>query len=145
MAYALRPYLTFPGTAREALEFYRSIFGGELTVHTFASFHALPEGSASGDKVMHADLVTEFFTLHASDAIPEMPEPVRFGENVNLSLMGEGADALEELTVAFEKLGDGGRVTMPLALQMWGDHYGALVDRFGTAWMVDVHVPGDDV
>lgn len=138
MTFALHAYLTFPGTSREALEFYRGIFGGELTVTTFGEFHAVPEGSDSAGKVMHAALATQRFTLFASDQIAEMPGEVTYGNSVHLALMGRGIDALEELTVAFEKLAEGGTVTMPLEKQMWGDHYGAVVDRYGVSWMVDV-------
>jgi len=143
MSYALHAYVNFPGTTREALEFYRSIFGGELTFSTFGDYQAAPEGSDAADRIMHASLITQRFSLFASDEVEGMP-PVRYGDSVSLAFMGRGVDALEELTVAFEKLAEGGTVTMPLEKQMWGDHYGSVVDRFGVSWMVDVGEVGDD-
>lgn len=140
MSLALRPYLNFPGTTREALEFYQGIFGGELTITTFGEFQALPENSPSNDKVMHSDLVTEHFSLHAADSIEETPIELVIGNNVNLAVMGEGAQTLETVRAAFAKLAEGGTVEMPLEKQMWGDHYGSLVDRFGISWMFDVGV-----
>lgn len=137
MSYALHPYLTFPGTPREAMEFYRDVFGGELTVTTFGELHALPEDSPSLDKVMHAQLVSPHVTIAASDLIEETPVEIIFGNAFSLALMGEAEDA-ETLTAAFDRLAEGGQVVMPLAPQMWGDLYGSLVDRFGTSWMVDV-------
>ncbi len=137
MSYALRPYLNFPGTTREAMEFYRDVFGGELTVTTYGDFHALPEDSPSLDKVMHSQLTSEHIAFSAADVIEETPVEVTFGNAVSLALMGEAEDA-EALNAVFDRLADGGQVIMALAPQMWGDLYGSVVDRFGTSWMVDI-------
>lgn len=137
MTVQLRPYLNFPGTTREALEFYRGIFGGELTVSTFGQYHAVPEGHEAEDKIMHAELVTEHFVLNAADAIPDM-HPVTIGDNINLSLLGSGAADLDALRPLFDALAEGGTVEMPLEKQIWGDTYGAVVDRYDIHWMVNV-------
>ena len=71
MSSRLNPYLTFNGDAREAMEFYRSVFGGELQLTTFAEFGA-PD-PAIADKIMHANLHTPAgYTLMASDTAPKM-------------------------------------------------------------------------
>lgn len=100
MSYELRAYLNFPGTTRKALEYYHSIFGGDLQLMTFRDAHALPETSTGIDKIMNAELRTEFFTLMASDIIEETPYPVTVGNNFNLALVGSGTDALEALAAA---------------------------------------------
>ncbi|MBU2664356.1 VOC family protein [Actinoplanes bogorensis] len=136
MASQLNPYLTFNGNAREAMEFYHSVFGGELKVNTFGEFGA-PD-PAIADKVMHAMLTTERgYVLMASDAAPGMGE-AKAGDTMTVSLSGDPGEGLEE---AWDKLADGGNVTMPFEKQMWGDVYGQLVDKFGTPWMVDVVAP----
>jgi PhnB protein len=135
MTSRLNPYLSFNGSAREAMDFYRSVFGGELTVSTFAEF-GNPD-PAVADKVMHAQLETDAgYTLMASDIMPDMP--FNPGNTVTVSLSGDDGDALRQY---FEKLADGGTVTMPLEKQMWGDEFGMCTDRFGTAWMVNIGQP----
>lgn len=135
MAYSLHPYLNFPGTAREAMEFYRDVFGGELTVSTFGDFHAVAEDSASADKIMHAELISEHVRIAASDVIEETPIEVVFGNATTLALTGDNEPALR---AAFERLAEGGTVVMPLDRQMWGDIYGNCTDRFGTGWQINI-------
>jgi PhnB protein len=132
MASQLNPYLTFNGNAREAMEFYQSVLGGELKVNTFGDFGA-PD-PALADKVMHAALTTpKGYILFASDTAPGMP--FNPGNTITVSLSGDPGEGLEEV---WAKLADGGQVNMPFEKQMWGDLYGQLVDKFGTPWMVDV-------
>ena len=127
----LNPYLTFDGTAREAMEFYRDVFGGELTVSTFGDMGT--EGDLA-DGVMHARLTGDHgLTLMASDLPPgEEPQP---GNGMSVSLSGDEADLLRGW---WQRLAEGGTVTVPLEMQMWGDEFGMCVDRFGTPWMVNI-------
>lgn len=135
MTSQLNPYLTFDGNAREAMEFYHSVFGGELRINTFGEFGS--DDPAIADKVMHAMLTTDRgYILMASDTAPGMPHTP--GDTISCSLSGDPGEGLEE---AWEKLSDGGTVTMPFEKQMWGDLYGMCIDRFGTPWMVDVVAP----
>ena len=131
MTSRLNPYISFNGNAREAMEFYRSVFGGELTVSTFGEF-GVPD-PAIADKVMHAMLSTDSgYTLMASDLAPGMTfQP---GNTITISLSGDDA----ELRTHFERLAEGGTVTMPLEKQMWGDEFGQCTDRFGVGWMVNI-------
>jgi len=132
MASRLNPYLTFDSNARQAMEFYRDVFGGTLDVNTFGEFGS-PD-AAEADKVMHAQLETDSgFTLMASDTPAGMQRNP--GDNISISLSGTDAD---ELRGYWEKLSDGGSVTMPLEKQMWGDEFGMCVDRFGVPWMVNI-------
>jgi PhnB protein len=132
MASRLNPYLSFESNARQAMEFYRDVFGGTLNINTFGEFGS-PD-SAEADKVMHAQLETDSgFTLMASDTPAEMQRNP--GDNISISLSGDDADALRGY---WEKLSDGGTVTMPLEKQMWGDEFGMCVDRFGVPWMVNI-------
>jgi PhnB protein len=131
MASRLNPYITFAGNAREAMEFYQSVLGGELTMNTFAEFG---NPGADGDKIMHAMLETpEGFTLMASDPAPGGGSPTVSGIAVSLS----GDDA-ESLRGYWNSLSEGAEVTLPLERQMWGDEFGMLKDRFGIEWMVNI-------
>ena len=133
MAITLNPYLNvLDGRAREALELYRSVLGGELTIMTFGQMGTQGE---LADQVMHGQLVTDDgLTLMCADAPPEMVQ-VTMGDNVSVSLSGDDA---EKLTRWFEGLAEGGRVDTPLERQVWGDHFGALTDRFGIHWLVNI-------
>ena len=132
MASRLNPYLTFDGDARQAMEFYKGVFGGELDINTFGEFGN--EGSPGADKIMHAQLETDSgFTLMASDTGPGMQRNP--GDSMSISLSGDDAG---ELRGYWEKLSDGGTVTMPLEKQMWGDEFGMCTDRFGVPWMVNI-------
>lgn len=142
MSVILQAYLNFPGTTREALGVYREIFGGELTLNTFGEFQAVPADHAAADLVMHSELVTPYFTINGADTVEGMHEFVP-GNNVNLALMGQGQEAFDTLSAAFDRLAEGGEVEMALQQQMWGDHYGAVIDRFGIHWMVNVGGLGD--
>lgn len=133
----LLPYLNFPGTTREAMAFYASVFGGEATFSTYGDFGAAPEGHVAFDKVMHSQLTGGGATLMASDAIPGFGTDVTFGNNISMSWVGPEE---ELLTGYFDKLAEGGSVEMPLGKQVWGDVYGALVDKFGVNWMFNIEV-----
>lgn len=128
----LNPYLSFRDTAREALDFYHSVFGGELTVTTFGEFHA-SEDPAEQDKVMHGQLESGGMTLMASDTPNSMG--LTIGDNVTVSLSGQED---EELRGYWAALAEGATITMPLEIAPWGDAFGQLTDRFGTNWMFNI-------
>jgi PhnB protein len=132
MASRLNPYISFESDARQAMEFYRGVFGGTLDINTFGEFGN--QDAAEADKVMHAQLETDSgFTLMASDTPAGMQRNP--GDAITISLSGDDAEALRGY---WEKLSDGGNVTMPLEKQMWGDEFGMCVDRFGIPWMVNI-------
>ena len=132
MTSRLNPYLSFNGNARDAMEFYRSVFGGELTVSTFGEF-GNPD-PAVANKIMHAQLETDAgYTLMGSDLMPDMP--FHPGDTITISLSGDDGDRLREY---WRKLSDGGTVATQLEKQMWGDEFGMCTDRFGVAWLVNI-------
>jgi PhnB protein len=131
----LNPYISFDGNARQAMEFYRDVFGGELHVNTFGEYGAADAPHA--DKVMHAGLeAPNGFALMAADTPPGMEYTP--GTNMAVSLSGDDA---EELRSYWQKLSDGGQVAVPLERQMWGDEFGMCTDRFGVTWMVNIGQP----
>lgn len=136
MPSTLNPYVSFRDNARQAMEFYKDVFGGNLTLNTFGEYG---DPSAPGaDNIMHAQLQTDNgFTLMASDTPPEMGEVSPAG-NIKVSLSG---DDEQELRGYWDKLAEGGTVTMPFEKQMWGDLFGMCTDKFGVPWMVDVVQP----
>jgi PhnB protein len=137
MGVTLNPYLNFGGNAREALEFYEGVFGGTLNIATFADYHASTDPSED-TLVMHGD-------LEGGDGIRFMaadtPKSMEFepGTNFSMSLSGESEPQLRGF---FEKLSEGGSVTMPLEKAAWGDTFGMCTDRFGIQWLVNITAPG---
>ncbi|HEV2403732.1 MAG TPA: VOC family protein [Candidatus Saccharimonadales bacterium] len=133
MKTALNPYLNFDGNTRQAMEFYKTIFGGKLDLRTYKEFHAT-EDPSEDEKIMHAMIETENgLTFMAAD-VPKSME-YKPGNNFSMSLSGDN-DA--ELRGYFDKLADGGTVTMPLEKAQWGDTFGMCTDKFGVRWMVDI-------
>lgn len=131
MATRLNPYISFTDNARQAMEFYQSVFGGKLTLNTFGEYGA-PDGPGANN-IMHGQLDTDSgLTLMAADTPPG--ETHQVGNNFAVSLSGEDAD---ELRGYWKKLSAGGEVSVPLEKQMWGDEFGMCVDQFGIPWMVN--------
>lgn len=122
------PYLFLPGTARDALETYHRVFGGELELRTFADF-SRDDGPA--DAIAHGEL-TGPVHLFAADAVGG--EQALRAEGVSFALLGAAdPDTLERW---FSALADGGTVVEPLVERPWGAHDGTVVDRFGVRWLV---------
>jgi PhnB protein len=134
----LNPYISFKDNTREAMEFYKTVFGGKLDISTFKELHGSQDPSED-DLVMHSMLETDGdLTLMASDT------PVRMeykpGTNFSVSLSGDNE---AELRGYFEKLAEGGTVTMPLEKAVWGDSFGMCNDKFGISWLVNISAAAD--
>jgi len=133
----LNPYLSFRDDAREAMEFYKSVFGGELTVSTFGEFGA-SDDPAEKDKVMHAQLESPGGLVLMGADTPNSMDYTR-GDNISVSLSGED-DA--ELTGYWEKLSESGTVQEPLSKAPWGDSFGMCADKYGVNWLVNISGSG---
>jgi PhnB protein len=137
MSSRLNPYISFNGTAREALEFYQTVFGGDLALNTFGQYGS-PDAPES-DKILHGMLETPSgFTLMGADVPPGMEHMA--GNDMSVSLSGDDAD---ELRGYWEKLSAGGTVSVPLEKQVWGDEFGMCDDQFGVTWLVNIGQPED--
>ncbi|MNL57020.1 hypothetical protein D3C87_1805530 [compost metagenome] len=132
MTVRLNPYINFRSSAREALTFYQSIFGGDLTLSTYAE-GGMPHDPAEAGKIMHGQLTANDMTLMISDAPAGMP--VADGSNISVSLSGDDEAALRGY---WNGLVAGGKPVMPLEKAPWGDTFGMLVDKFGVSWMVNI-------
>ena len=128
MSATLNPYLTFDGRTAEAMTAYQAALGGELSLMRMGD-SPMPVPPEHKDRIMHATLKAPGILIMASDTMPG--QPLQAGSSVNLSL---NFDSPESQTAAWEALGVGGHVVMPLADQFFG-RFGVLVDRFGTSWM----------
>ena len=132
----LNPYINFNTNAEEALNFYKDIFGGELTIMRFSDMPANPDYPVAAEHqnlVMHGDLQADNLRLMAADSAPTGGAPTQ--SNISVSLSG---DDEETLTRYYNVLLEGGKATVPLAKAPWGDTFGMLTDKFGVAWFVNI-------
>jgi len=127
----LDPYLFFDGNAEEAMNFYKSVFGGKITISRMSDMPGTKPEDAN--RVMHAMLEGDV-KLMASDSDKASPE----AKKIELSLSGEDESKLRGY---FEALSKDGKVTMPLEKAPWGDVFGMLTDKYNIAWMVNVTIP----
>jgi PhnB protein len=133
MQVKLSPYLNFRGNTREAMEFYQSVFGGKLNMQTFQDFHAAQDPSED-HLVMHSALEGDHGVVFMAADVPNRMA-FNSGSNFSMSLTGDDEALLRGY---FEKLADGGTVTMPLEKAVWGDTFGMCTDKFGVSWLVDI-------
>jgi PhnB protein len=135
MPTVLNPYISFRDNAREAMNFYQSVFGGDLRVSTFNEYQASDDPS-EGEKIMHGMLTTPNGLVLMGADTPNSME-YREGSSISISLSGEDET---ELRGYYDKLsGNGGSVTVPMEKSPWGDVFGMCTDRYGVAWLVNVN------
>ncbi len=143
MTTTITPYLSFPGTTREACAFYAQALGATIeAMMSYADMPAPPADAQTGcaggspppsDSIMHASLALPGGArLFAGDVPPGMPFDGMKGVMIAVQY-----DKVDDATRAFEALSKGGQVTMPLAPAFWAETFGMLTDRFGVAWGIN--------
>ncbi len=131
-------YLTFDGTCREAMNFYKDAFGGELNIMTVGQSPAGAQMPKEAQNlVMHANLKNESLSLMASDNLGDQG-PVSIGTAINLMV---NCSSEAEIRSIFPKLAIGGRVNSELKVEFWGSLYGDVTDKFGLRWMLNFDIP----
>lgn len=131
---SLVPYVNFAGKTAEALDFYKSIFGGEadMTLAKDGPMAAQTPEERQND-VFHADYKADGFRLLASDMMSDAAGR-EVGNVFSLALM---CDSKEQLQDWFDKLADGGKVVWPVRDSEWGSVYAQVVDKYGLQWMLN--------
>jgi PhnB protein len=127
----LSPYINFPGTAREAMEFYHKVLGGRLVLRTVDE-KGVPKPAGPGDRITHAQLKADGAQIFGVDGHPK--HPAKVGENVALAL---GGTDRARLTKIFHDLAEGGQTKRPLTRQ-GAVEVGYLLDKFGINWVVSI-------
>jgi PhnB protein len=129
-------HINFKGDARAALEFYRTVFGGELTIITYKDMGNVQQPEEA-DQVMWGQVAADSgFAVMAYD-VPSGRPYDKGTDPFYESLRGE---TVEEVTAVWERLSDGATITQPLGPAQWAPAYGMLTDRFGITWVIDVAV-----
>lgn len=139
----LNPYLNFDGTAEEAMNFYKSVFGGEFMGGVMRWKDApgcdgdgeFTLSAADGNKVMHMALpIAGGAVIMASDSIKGLGPDLVAGNSVTIAVGPESRNDADRL---FEGLSAGGNVFMPMSDAFWGGYFGSFVDKFGTNWLIN--------
>lgn len=133
----INAYLHFMGRTEEAMNFYKSILGGEFTI--FGRFGDIPGGENMNPedqkKIMHISLTTKNGTvIMATDSLESMGQQVSFGNNVHLCIQAESETEVDKL---FAALSVGGKVEMPVNKTFWGAYFGMCQDKYGVQWMIN--------
>jgi len=139
-------YLNFSRNTEEAFNFYKSVFGGDFYGNGFMRYGDIPSSPdvpppAEADKnlVMHVELrILGCHSLMGTDAPESMGFNVIFGNNSYINLQ---PDTRSETKSLFDKLAEGGKVTMDLQDMFWGDYFGSCTDKFGVQWMFNCNEP----
>jgi PhnB protein len=129
-------HLNFRGDARAALEFYQSVFGGDIIIITYKDAQNVQDPSEA-DQVMWGQVAApNGFRMMAYD----VPSRTSWDSGKNAFFVSVRGDSDKEIAALWETLSDGATVAQPLAPSGWAPLYGMLTDRFGITWVLDVAV-----
>ena len=135
MTVELNPYLFFPGNTEQAIAFYQQVFGGQVTITRRGDVDPTA-ASAQKNLVINAQLIGGDITLRASDREDTSTDPQT---RIELSLIGTDDARMRAL---FDGLAEGGTVRAKLERQFWGDVFGAVTDRYGIGWQINIGTAG---
>jgi PhnB protein len=156
MTIATTTHLNFRGTARQALDFYATVFGGRVFAATYAEM-GMPADAPGADKIVFGQVADDAGLRLMAYDIPGADDGAtpaglaatggtttrQHGATITdrpffLSLRGE---SLDEVRGYWDALADGAQIVEPLAASAWSAGFGMLTDRFGVTWTVDVAAP----
>jgi|SRR5688572_17605625 PhnB protein len=135
----VKPYIAFTGNCEEAINFYKDKLGAEVLF--MQRYGESPmAGKGPDEKIMHTSIKIGDSVIMACDNVFE-ESPTTVGNNISLAIGGNDVTAAEGM---FEKLSEGGTVTMPMQETFWAERFGMLTDKFGINWMFNIDKPESD-
>jgi PhnB protein len=148
MSITTTTHLNFRGDARSALEFYQSVFGGQLTIATYGDF-GMPRAIPGADNVVFGQVESDSgFRVMAYDIPGQMDDSAK---NVGSTRRENGttitdqpffvsvrSESLDEVEGYWAALSVGASIVEPLAASAWSPGFGMLTDSFGVTWILDV-------
>jgi PhnB protein len=134
---SINPYLNFPGSTEEAMNFYKSILGGEFTA--FQRYGEIPGGErmpeADKTRVIHIALqVNKTTTIMATDALSMAEATFRRGNDFSVCIQAESEAEVDRI---FDGMAAGGKIEMPVNKTFWGAYFGICIDKYGVQWMIN--------
>ena len=136
----VKPYIAFKGNCEEAINFYKDRLGAEV-LFTQRYGDSPMAGKGPDDKIMHTSIKIGDSVVMACDNVFEDQNPTTVGNNISLTIGSNDPAAADTM---FEKLSDGGSVTMPMQETFWAERFGMLTDKFGVNWMFNCEKPHDE-
>jgi len=136
MSVELNAYLFFPGNTEQAVAFYQQVFGGQVSITNRGEVDPTAASEQEKNQVINALLTGGDITLRASDREDTSTDPQT---RIELSLIGTDDARLRAL---FDGLAEGGTVRTKLERQFWGDVFGAVTDKYGIGWQVNIGTAG---
>jgi PhnB protein len=133
----INPYISFKGNCEEAMNFYRDHLGGEI-LYVGRYGDSPMKGKGPDEKIMHCSLRIGNSVIMACDNVFEDQNPTTIGNNITLSV---GSSDIADAEARFNKMSEGGKVTMPMQETFWAERFGMLTDKFGINWMFNVDKP----
>jgi PhnB protein len=132
----INPYLNFMGNTEKAMNFYKSVFGGQFSI--FQRFKDIPGGEKMSEddqqKIMNISLpLRNGNVLMATDTLESMGQALNVGNNIHLAVSVESEKEADRI---FKSLSDGGQIKLAMNKAFWGAYFGMLIDQFGIQWMV---------
>jgi PhnB protein len=139
----MNPYLNFDGNCEAAFKHYKDAFGGEFQMlMRFKDMPPSEQGASTSDRIMHVALPMGGGNVLMGSDLPEEPHPGMaahvVGNNMSISISTENEDETHRI---FNKLAEGGQVTMPVMQTFWSPLFGMCTDKFGVNWMVGMDQP----
>ena len=134
--FGIKPYITFQGNCEEAINFYKDCMNGEVLYIQRYGDSPRPE-MGPADKVMHTTLKVGDSHIMACDNMSD-EWPTNIGNNISLAIGTNDTAAAETM---FNKMAEGGNVTMPIQETFWAERFGMLTDKFGINWMFNCDKP----
>lgn len=135
----VKPYIAFNGNCEEAVNFYKECMNGEI-LYLGRWGDSPMKGQGPDDAVMHCSLKIGDTVIMACDNM-SAEHPISVGNNISLAV---GSGDIAQAESMFEKMSDGGKVTMPMQETFWAERFGMLTDKFGINWMFNVDRPHPD-
>jgi PhnB protein len=133
---SINPYLNFMGNTEKAMNFYKSVFGGEFSnlirFDTLPGHEKMPKSEQ--EKLMHIALpMGKRDVIMATDTLESMGQTLTMGNNFYICVNTESE---KETDSFFNALAEGGAIEMPVNKTFWGAYCGMCRDKFGIQWMI---------
>lgn len=138
----IKPYISFNGNCKEAMEFYKDKLGGEvLFTQTYGESPMAGKAPGQGDKIMHCSIKIGDSVIMACDNVFEEHNPTIVGNNISLAI---GSNDVAHAEKVFEEMSEGATIVMPMQETFWAERFGMLTDKFGINWMFNCDKPHGD-
>lgn len=138
----IKPYISFKGNCKEAMDFYKEKLGAELLyTETYGNSPMADKAPGQGDKIMHCSIKIGDSVIMACDNVFDEHNPTIVGNNISLAI---GTNDIAKAEKDFDAMSEGATIVMPMQETFWAERFGMLTDKFGINWMFNCDKPESD-